>query len=201
MELKIVNALPAYIPDPTPLILEDVPRYLDVELVRISELMRPLLDTFSPPIAASMLNPQAPLTITLPHQPLTNYEIAYTGYADQYANVSIDPIAGTVTFGGAGDVNLLVKITANLILELGTYGFNETLSLFVSIDGIRKPLDISFIASNKEDFVSLHGSTLLFIPSDSVMFLEINGSASGTVSYVSGDFEVQYIDNDENPRL
>jgi len=190
-DLKIVTGLPAYVPDPTPLDVKDVSRYLDVELNRISESLRPLLDSFDQQLVAAMIDPSLPTTILTTPTKVTNYATELANETTSFAGLTLDALAGEFIFNGVNETTLLIKISAGVLLDSVSVSQNQTIALYVYDGATYHPLDTIWVASVQQDTLALGGSIFLGIPADATLALYLQaGDSDSDVILINGTFQV-----------
>lgn len=195
---KSVPALYNYDPQPTPLMLEDMPRYTQNELLEVSSRLNVLTETFMPNVTVALTDKTSAMAI----QGIGFWDVIndylFTGFSDftDYIGIVWDQAAGTIGFSGTADEILTVEISANLACAVGTLPFNTEVRLRVNdTAGSAKVIGADFIGSNLQTLFNLNAQTTFDVKGNSVLQLEIEADSPGSIPGMIGTFQVRPVTN------
>ena len=197
LQEKEVDALRPYFPEPVPYELGELIRYLDQELNRIAETIQPLADTFNPKIVGGMSGPGYPLIIDTIPSKVVNYDDLLISESFDYAGVTFDQVNGEIHLNGNPDISVLIKIDANIIMNIGTLAANQSVKMEVGDPAYGyTTIAQGYISEVFQEAINLNGSRYVSIPGDAVIALYLTAfDSSGESDLLQGDFEIEYIDN------
>ena len=191
---RLQKALRPYYPLPVPLELDGVlGTYLEQELKKIGDALDPLISNYRPNLLAQLNQPTQPEAVTGLPQPITNWTgITNTWQVDKLA-ITIDPITGVYSLGGAGDQDTGLRFWAHVVLNVANLAQNNSVSLYMNAGGVRRLIATAYKTDLQTEEVTLGGAYLLETLNDSDVFLEIDATADFTASYIDGAFGLEFV--------
>lgn len=198
MEPKIVTTLLGYHPNMVPENPKDIPQFLSNELEEIAYPLTTMANSWEPSISAGMSNPLNPTTVEITPTPIIEYQAERLSRYAPYLNITLDPIAGTISMGGPSNSRYTVQVIAFFSIGIVNVAQNQEMFLYVT-DGVDVwTMGNGYVSEPNQGFLSIGSVRLLDVPADSVLncYLILADSA-GTVTQAGGEFNVNVLDSYE----
>ena len=192
---KLAFRIRPYSLEPSPLSVDDMPRYTLQELKKIEDVLQPLIAAYEPAVFADLKDPAQPLALTTDWRPVTNYDYVIKSQLLDAINVEVDKAAGTITPKGEGDTSPAIFMWAALSIDLTSYPQNNEIDVILrdTVSGQFWPVGDIYKSDQQQDYGTVSIAKSILINNNASIRLEIRSSTAAQVSYLSGSLGFRYL--------
>lgn len=185
-----------YEPSEAPTNLELLPGYVYDELRELSDILRDVLDSYTPDINTGLAQPLAPLTISTTPADIADYQVFLQSAYAGYAGFIVDNLAGTIFAPGDGDGQGYFDFICTIFLTIDVSGFPQNNYIYVdlNIDGVNERIGDGYRAEIAQDTLTISTSVVFRVNEGSTLKLQVSGSAAGSIAITKGQWTLEITD-------
>ncbi len=193
---KPIISIDPYVPSTVPLLGNDNPalnNFLSNEFRRISYPLSMLADHWTPRYQIVLHGASSPTSLSSTVQTAADYSDMTISNKIGDQVVTIDLVAGQITFNTPAAHQLLVKIDCSMILDRISGSNNTTILMHLIIDGSSQIIASAF-SSNQTSHLSMYGGFLGNINGNAVVSIGLSYVGAAVISHINSFFDLQILD-------